>query len=142
MAIQPPPPMVCSFVVCREIFQDNQTGDYILIGPTEGFSVPEFPFSIGFKVYGHLCGIHREYWPELRLIDSEGEIVWDYRAPVPMRADDPLKHQRLRLSSGAVHIRHPGRYDLLMMAHRIEIVRYPLRLDLHNPPDRELDGSK
>jgi hypothetical protein len=127
MTMQPPPPMVCSFVVCREIYQEIYTGDYTLVGPTSGFIVPEYPFSIGFKIYADLCGIHRVYWPELRLIDSDGEDVWHFRAPDPMTADDPLGHVRMHVSAVAVPIPQPGRYDLLLMANDKEIARYPLR---------------
>ena len=50
----PPQPYVQAFVVCREIFEDHHTGEYLLFAPRSAFRLAEFPGLISFAVYAHL----------------------------------------------------------------------------------------
>src|SRR5437773_8195992 len=111
MSEQRPVPLVHSFVVCREVLQDYRTGEYILLDPTDGFAVPQFPFPICFAVYGILTEVRGEIFPELRLDDSNTEMIWSYRVPEAVPCDDPLQQNRLRLHDVTIPIPRPGRYD-------------------------------
>ena len=91
---RPPQPYVQAFVVCREIFEDHHTGEYLLFAPRSAFRLPEFPASIKFAVYAHLTELHGKYRLELRLEDSEGEILWAVRADPPVKHEDPLMPHR------------------------------------------------
>ena len=44
------------------------------------FRLAEFPGSIKFAVYAHLTELHGKYRLELRLEDSQGDILWAVRA--------------------------------------------------------------
>ncbi|MFI5457951.1 MAG: DUF6941 family protein [Isosphaerales bacterium] len=128
MPTEQPLPLVHTFVVCREIFQDNLTGEYILLGPTDGFNVPEFPFTISFAVYVLLTEVRGDVYPEYRLNDSDGETVWSYLSPDPIPHNDPFTRHRIRVNASAP-IPRPGRHDLLLLVHGNEIARYPLRIE-------------
>ena len=38
-----PPPQVQAFVVCREITQDDRTGEIVIVGPVSHVPITEFP---------------------------------------------------------------------------------------------------
>ena len=61
MKTHPPQPYVQAFVVCREIFEDHHSGDYLLFAPRRRFQLSEFPGSIEFAVYAHLTELHGKY---------------------------------------------------------------------------------
>ena len=71
MKSHPPQPFTQAFVVCREIFEDNHSGDYILFAPRSAFRLAQLPGSIRFAVYAHLTELHGKYILELRLEDSQ-----------------------------------------------------------------------
>jgi hypothetical protein len=130
MPEQSPLPMAHAFLVCRQIIQDVVTGQCVLIDPKIEFALPHFPASVLVSIYGQLSEVRREYFPEFRLWGSDGEILWDYRAPAPMTSpdDDPLRQYRFVFRDLAIPFPRPGRYDLLMLAQGTEIARYPLRI--------------
>ena len=130
MPEQSPLPMAHAFLVCRQIIQDVVTSQCVLIDPKIEFSLPHFPATVLVSIYGQLSEVRREYSPEFRLWGSDGEILWDYRAPAPMTSpdDDPLRQYRFVFRDLAIPFPRPGRYDLLMLAHGTEIARYPLRI--------------
>jgi hypothetical protein len=125
---KPPQPYVQAFVVCREIFEDHHTGDYLLFAPRSAFRLPEFPASIKFAVYAHLTELHGKYSLELRLEDSQGEVLWAVRADPPVKHEDPLMPHRFAFRDLSVRFTAPGRYDLLLVSEEIEIARHPLWL--------------
>jgi hypothetical protein len=133
MSDHPPLPIVRTFLVCREIFRDDSTGEYIILGPTAGFNVPQFPARISLSIYGHLTEVRGEVFPEFRVEDADGEITWSYRIPEPIPHESPLQQHRIRFRS-TIDFPRPGLYDLLLLVHRREIARYPLRLELREPP--------
>jgi hypothetical protein len=126
MKSSPPQPFTQAFVVCREIFEDNHSGDYILFAPRSAFRLAQFPGSIRFAVYAHLTELQGKYILELRLEDSHGDILWDVRADPPVKHDDPLMPHRFAFRDLSIKIAAPGRYDLLLITAGTEIARHPL----------------
>jgi hypothetical protein len=122
-------------VVCREIFEDNHLGEYILFGPRSSFRLPSLPGSINFGVYAHLTELRGEYVLELRLEDSRGEIVWSVSADPPVTHDDPLMPHRFAFRDLSIRIEAPGRYDLLLMTEGLEIARHVLWVIADERPD-------
>jgi hypothetical protein len=122
-------PLVHTFVVCREIFQDARSGEYILVGPTNGFLVTEYPCAIPVAVYGDLSDVRGEYTPALQLVDSDGEAIWSERAPRPMELVNPLGHHHFVFYDLRIRVPRPGRYDLLLMADKMEIARHGLKME-------------
>jgi hypothetical protein len=128
---QSPLPMTHAFLVCREIIQDVVTGQCVLIDPRVEFSLPHFPAEVLVSIYGQLSEVRGDYSPELRIWGSDGEILWNYRAPAPMTSpdNDPLRQFRFIIRDLAIPFPSPGRYDLLLMSQGTEIARYPLRIE-------------
>jgi hypothetical protein len=137
MKKSPPQPGAQAFVVCREIFEDNHLGEYILFGPRSAFRLEKLPDSIKFGVYAHLTGLRGEYELELRLEDSEGDTVWSVRADPPITHDDPLMPHRFAFRDLWIPIETPGRYDLLLLAEGLEIARHVLWVLAEQPPQEK-----
>jgi hypothetical protein len=131
----PPQPYVQAFVVCREIFEDHHSGDYLLFAPRSAFRLAEFPGSIKFAVYAHLTELHGKYRLELRLEDSQGEVHWAVRADPPVKHEDPLMPHRFAFRDLSIRVNAPGRYDLILVSEDIEIARHPLWLMEEEPPE-------
>jgi hypothetical protein len=132
MPKQSPLPMVHAFLVCRRITHNVVSGEYTLIAPQLGFVLPRFPAAVRVSIYGQLSEVRGEYYPELRLWGGPGgDILWENRAPAPMTSpnDDPLRQHRFVFRNLAIPFPTPGRYDLLLMAHKTEIARYPLSIE-------------
>jgi len=121
-----PQPYVQAFVICREIFEDHHTGDYLLFAPRSAFKLAKFPGSVAFAVYAHLTELHGKYVLELRLEDSEGDTLWAVRADPPIKHDDPLMPHRFAFRDLSVRFSTPGRYDLLLLSEDMEIARQAL----------------
>ncbi|HZW30106.1 MAG TPA: hypothetical protein VFF52_05320 [Isosphaeraceae bacterium] len=122
------PPHVNAFLVCREIFQDKLTGEYILVGPTNGFTAPEFPCATRVAIYGDLSEVRGEYFPALRLLDPDGDPIWSDRAPRALNDVGPLGHHHFVFHGSMLPLPRPGRYDLLLMAGATEIARQGLEV--------------
>jgi hypothetical protein len=137
MKKSPPQPGAQAFVVCREIFEDNHLGEYILFGPRSAFRLGKLPGSISFGVYAHLTGLRGQYFLELRLEDSQGEILWSVRADPPITHDDPLMPHRFAFRDLSIPINTPGRYDLLLMTEGMEIARHVLWVMADESPEQE-----
>jgi hypothetical protein len=131
----PPQPYVQAFVVCREIFEDHHTGEYLLFAPRSAFRLAEFPGLIRFAVYAHLTELKGKYQLELRFEDSEGEILWAVRADPPVKHEDPLMPHRFAFRDLKVRVGAPGRYDLLLVSEDVEIARHPLWLMEEQPAE-------
>jgi hypothetical protein len=127
-------PLIHSFVVCRQVFEDARTHEFILIGPCCRFGVPSFPGTIRFTVYAHLK-LHGEYFPEFQLEDSDGRIIWDHRAPRSIAPVDPILPHQLVYYDVTIVVPDPGRYDLLLMGQGIEIARHALWVCPDRSPD-------
>jgi hypothetical protein len=141
MRKRPPQPGAQAFVVCREIFEDHHSGEYILFAPRSAFRLPKLPGSIDFGVYAHLTELHGEYVLELRLEDSQGDIVWAVRADPPVAHDDPLMPHRFAFRDLSIPIETAGRYDLLLMTEGMEIARHVLWVLTEEPPGESTPSS-
>ena len=85
----PPPPVVQSFVVCREVLADARTGQHVLIQPASHVAVPQFPCVVMMSLFAEFTSGHGRYEPQLQLRDADGEVVWKWgphpRSSVPTR---------------------------------------------------------
>jgi hypothetical protein len=130
MSKQSPPPVVHAFLVCRRVTQSATTGEHTLIAPQVGFVLPKFPAAVSVSIYCQLSEVRGQYLPELRLWGPEGELSWEHQAPAPITspADDPLLQHRFVFRNLPIPFPNPGRYDLLLMAKKTAIARYPLNI--------------
>jgi hypothetical protein len=136
---KPPQPYVQAFVVCREIFEDHHTGEYLLFAPRSAFRLAEFPGLIRFAVYAHLTELQGKYRLELQFEDSQGETLWAVRADPPVKHEDPLMPHRFAFRDLKVRVAAQGRYDLVLVSEEIEIARHPLWVLLEEPSGEETE---
>jgi len=129
-----PLPVTTTLLVCREVFEDKQTGEHALIGPRTDFALPQFPFVVPAQVFAQLTSGHGSYQPSLELLDAEGGRVWHESWDRPFEAADPLATYSLIFRVGMIFPR-PGRYDLVFRLEGEEVGRRALRAGLPSPPD-------
>lgn len=55
---QPPLSVVQSFLTCREVLNDQRTGQVVLVGPTAHVPVAEFPAPIRMSIFAEFAGGH------------------------------------------------------------------------------------
>lgn len=122
-----PKPIVQSLLICREVFRDR-AGEFTLVGPTTHFAVAQFPCRLG--VVGHLQVVeaHGEYLFSACLKDSGDEVVWRWRAAMPMRHPQPLVCHHVVFHEWAFTVPRPGRYYLELYANGEELVSQSLMI--------------
>jgi hypothetical protein len=136
MAKQLVKPLVQSFLVCRHIFEDARTHEFILISPCSELFVPAFPGTIRFTVFAELK-LHGDYVPEFALEDSDATTIWTHRAPRPVAPADPILPRQFVYYDIVIDVPGAGRYDLLLLKNGDEIARHALWVRAHRSPGRE-----
>jgi hypothetical protein len=117
---------VQAFVVCREIKQDDRTGEFIIVGPVSHVPITEFPVVILLAVYAHATGGHGTYQLAFELRAADGDAVWRWQPVDPLHHADPLAPMQVTFDELRVSVQQPGRYDLVLLAGDDEIARQPL----------------
>jgi hypothetical protein len=123
-----PLPLAQAFVVCRTVYQDRRTGEFLLVGPFNGITLHYFPSGFRLSLYAHLTGGHGTYDLALELRDDEDQAVWGWQLPEPIRHDDPLLPHRISLHDVVVAFPRPGRYDLVLMANGEDLAHHALEV--------------
>ena len=70
---QLPAPQAQAFVVCREIREQSDPYEVVLLGPKCHVPIPTFPAEVELSVYAHITGGHGSYDIEIILRDAEGD---------------------------------------------------------------------
>jgi hypothetical protein len=123
-----PQPTAQSFLVCREIVQDRNTGTTVIFSPFNRAVFPAFPVVLHVSLYTQLTGGRGTYKMGLRLVDSEGSIIGDVQGPDSAPLTDPVAYYQACWPGIGLEFAKPGRYDLLLTADREEIGRHALEL--------------
>jgi hypothetical protein len=121
-----PLPVVQAMVVCREIFLDSRTGQFILVGPTSHVPITQFPAQVGLSLYLHMTGGHGAYALEICLRDADDEPVWACRPAEPFEHREPLLPHQVTFHDLPIEVPRPGRYSLVMVADDREFARQDL----------------
>jgi hypothetical protein len=121
-----PAPQVQAFVVCREVWHDPRTNEFVITGPVSHVPIPTFPADIRLSVYAHVTGGHGTYPMLFELRAADGDTVWQWTPADPLVHTDPLKPQQLAFHELLVRVDAPGRYDLVLVDGAHEIARQPL----------------
>jgi hypothetical protein len=130
-----PPPLVQAFVVCREIFEDTRTKEFILIGPHCERKPVSYPARFPMPLYVLLTAGHGIYDLDLQLRDGEEQVLWKWRCPNPITLLDPLKWHRIVLFEAVMEFPRPGRYNVVLVVNGEDLARHPLQL--HPAPRRK-----
>jgi hypothetical protein len=134
MTPRPPVPVVKTFLLCRELFQDVLTKEYFLIGPTSDIRAPELPWVAHAGVYIELTSGHGSYRPSLQLRDLSDRIVWHQTFEQPFPAQDPLRVTALAFFRVGLCVPALGRYDLVFLLNDQEVARRPVMVGRPTPP--------
>ena len=121
-----PSPQAQAFVVCREVWHNPRTNEFMIAGPVSHVPVPQFPASIRLSVYAHVTGGHGTYPMEFQLRAADGDAVWSWQPADPLIHTDPLTPQQLAFHELIVSVQEPGRYEMALLAGGEEIGRQPL----------------
>jgi hypothetical protein len=122
------PPLAQAFVVCREIFEDCRSHDFMLIAPFSGLQAPAFPAATRLSIYAALTCGHGSYALTLQLRDGDDQPQWAWDCPKPIRLDNPLVQHQFTLYDVVLEFPRPGRYDLVLLANGSEVARHALHV--------------
>jgi hypothetical protein len=121
-----PAPQAQAFVVCRDIREQSDPYEVVLLGPRCHVPIPMFPSEVDLSVYAHINGDHGSYDIEITLRDAEGDSVRSWTPPKPLEHPDALEPQQLLLHGLGIFVPRAGRYDLALLAGGEEIGRQPM----------------
>ena len=120
---KPPAPVCQSFLVCRQIFQDQATQEIIIIGPAYQIIAMQFPVVGQLSVYARVTSLHGTYLLEAQLRDFEGAVLWRHRFESPLDCRDPLAVTNITLRDLRVSFPAPGKYEFVLMANDADVAR-------------------
>jgi hypothetical protein len=126
-------PLAQAFVVCREIFEDCRSHEFVLIAPFSGLSMSAFPANFRMSIYAHLTCGHGSYALALQLRDAGDRATWLWDCPKPILLDNPLSQHRFTLHDARITFPEPGRYDLVLLTNGEEVARHALHARLLEP---------
>lgn len=115
MPHKPPQPLAPTFLLCREIFQDNKTGEHLLVAPFTSINFAAFPAALRVSLYIVLTGGHGTYYLGLQLRDAAGHLIGEAQGPQALAQDDPLAYSQLCWRDLVLQFPQPGRYDLVLL---------------------------
>jgi hypothetical protein len=121
---KPPTPVVKTFLLCREIFQDAISREYILVAPYVDIASPQFPFVAPVNLYSQMTGLRGRYQLTLQVQDLENNVVWSHVMPQLFEHHDALRTCVLAFVRMAAWIPKPGKYDLVLLANGQDVARY------------------
>jgi hypothetical protein len=98
----------------------------VLIGPFSRVTPSAFPADIPASIYAHLNDARGRYTIGLQLVDSDGEVVWQWDHSVVVEHEDPLLPHRVRLQGIPLRFPAPGRFDLLLLANGQAVAQHAL----------------
>jgi hypothetical protein len=124
MRRKPPLPISKALVICRQIFQDQHTNEYLLLGPTHEVAVPHFPAAIDVSVFARWTAVNGAYRLEIQVQDlADGSLVCRQVLADPLEDHDPLRVVLLTLHHIRLEFPRPGKYDVIILANDEEVVR-------------------
>jgi hypothetical protein len=131
-----PAPVAKSLLLCREIFEDARTHQYILVGPSSDIRVFQVPCVMTLAVYAEVTSGHGAYRPSLQLRDAEDRPVWTQNYDRPFTATDPLRVASLAFFDVPLCIPALGHYDLVLLADGEEVTRRGVSVSLVGQPGK------
>jgi hypothetical protein len=108
-------PLVESMVPCRELFENARTGEFVLVGPFNSATVPEFPVDFQFSVYLKLVNGQGRCRLAFELLDESDDAIWDWTLPAEQEFDNPLEPTHMGLYDLRISIPNEGRYLLVLL---------------------------
>jgi hypothetical protein len=123
MDSKPPAPVCHSFLICRQLFQDQASSEIIIIGPAYQLVAIQFPVIGQLSVYARVTSLHGLYILETQLRDFDGTIHWRQRFENTLECHDPLAITNITLRDLRVTFPGPGKYEFVLLANDDEVAR-------------------
>jgi hypothetical protein len=136
MSPKPPKPVVKSLLACREMLQDNATGEFILIGPLVDLTALQFPLMVPLNLFAVLTSMRGRYLPALQLRDEEDQVCWSQAWEAPAENHDPLVPFTFSLRGLCAYVPRAGKYDVVLMLNDDEVGRHGFVVHLPIPAAR------
>jgi uncharacterized protein DUF6941 len=121
-------PIVQGFLVCRQVFKDVLTGEFIVLGPTSHFRITGFPCKLPVMGFLQVVEAHGHYQFSASLLDPEEEQVWSWSAQESLYHPEPLIPHQIVFHDWVLNVPRPGRYRLELSANGQELVAQSLFL--------------
>ena len=131
MEQKPAAPVCKAFLVCRQIVNDPNTGETILIGLPNATNHHHFPMAQQYTFFARLSSSHGEYRVEVQL-QHDGEVVWSEGPPQLWRMSDPLHDYDLHLTMSVI-VPKPATYDFVLLLNGDEMARQKFHAILTPP---------
>jgi len=119
---KPPIPICSAFLACRQIIDDKQCGDYVLVGQSKSYQHHFFPCAVSIAFFARLTSVHGDYRVEVQLLDEHGEIVWRDGPLHTWSLADPLEMYDIKFELCPVFLR-PAVYTFVLAANGEEVAR-------------------
>jgi hypothetical protein len=131
---KPPNPVSKSFLVCRRIFLDSYTKEYLLLGPQHEIVATSYPIVVPLALFARWTSVQGVYDLQVQLQDLEGNVLWRENQLPPLECQDPLRVTILTLHALHVYFPRPGKYEFVLLANDEEVVRDVFWAHLPQPP--------
>ena len=128
--VRPPAPLAQSFLVCREVFQDRQTGENLLIGPFSAMALPAYPAALRVTLYIRLTGAPWQLPAGSATLRSGRSAGRRMPGPRALHQDDPLVPCQICWRDLVLQFPKPGRHDLILLANGEDLSHHSLDLAL------------
>jgi hypothetical protein len=125
---KPSLPSPQAFLIGRKVYEDRYRRAFVLVKPADSIALPSFPAGCCLSLYLYLVGGHGVYTLALELRNAEGEAVWRYQWPEPIRYADPLVPCMVALHDTTIPFPAPGRYDMVLMANGEDFAHHALEV--------------
>lgn len=126
MSAAPPKPICRTFLVCRELYQDNQTGEVIIVGPATEATAAHYPSNFTLNLFAHITSMRGTYLPALQLRDLDGRVVWGQSMGAPAEVHDALAVFRFLFRPVLLTVPRPGVFEIVLLLNDEEIVTLPM----------------
>jgi hypothetical protein len=123
---KPLTPVARTFLLCREIFQDAATQEYILVGPAVNLRAPQYPLVATVSFFTQMTSLRGTYQLAIELQTEEGDAVFTNKLDPPFEMNDPLQVCTLSFLRVSILVPKPGRYDFVLLANGEAAARYPI----------------
>jgi hypothetical protein len=133
---RPPTPVCKAFLVCKQIFRDERTEEYVLVSPLHQTFAPRYPLLLDLSFFARWTNAHGRYLVELQLRDLAGVVLWREEMAEPFDVADPLRVVPLYLRHHRVIFPSPGKYEFALLANGREVAADVFLAHLSDPHSR------
>jgi hypothetical protein len=133
MANTLPPPVCRAFLVCKQVVDDQNLGETVLVGLPRGHCHHRYPTARMLGFFARLANARGTYEVEVQLRNEDGDILWRDGPPTAWKLDDPLALYDLKLNMNVV-FPETGDYEFVLSLNGDDIARQAFQALLSPQP--------